>query len=236
MKKQGILVLLVLLFIVAVIGYTAKSQPQDEASQATGSNQAEQSAPIESDEPAEPSGKVGEAQPMAARTNLTQEELIRYFEAAYNAGQVYADLGYDEDSLIEQELKELSYFVEDGTAKWPDDVNDQYLAWREANHPKKPATETPASNPQTKPVQQAGGNVDTGSTDAYYNSHQGGDPTQSSIFEIPDDPWEGSAHIKNYGGTGSSEGPKHDDPTQSSIFEIPDDPWAGQPQLDYGGD
>ena len=107
--KKGILILLVLmLMVVVMIGCKAESQPQDEAPQATESNQAEQSAPIESDEPA---AKVGEVQPISALVEVTQQELILYFETAYDAGQIYADLGYDEDSLVEQELKELTWSI-----------------------------------------------------------------------------------------------------------------------------
>lgn len=152
MKKKGILILLVLMLVV-MVGCKAEAQPQDEAPQATESNEVEPTAPIESDEPAEPSEKV---EPMTALVEVTQEDLTGYFETAYSVGQLYADLGYDGDSLIKQELEVLSSFVEDGTAKWPDDVYDQYREWREANNSQQaetpaPEAEAPASNPQTQP-------------------------------------------------------------------------------------
>ena len=216
MKKALIYGLSAALLLALVL--VACNKPQaDQPTEPDPTPSAVQTEPVETPA-AEPTAKVDEAQPMTARTNLTQKELTEYFEAAYNAGQIYADLGYDEDSLIEQELKELSYFVEDGTAKWPDDVNVQYLTWRILNHSQEPEDLIDQNiinqgfeadvdletgdigywNPNTEEDPLSEGLTESGSD---YDEAHHIDPTQSSIFTIPDDPWEGSAHIK-YGGSG----------------------------------
>ena len=211
MKKALLCGLSAALLLALVL--VACNKPQaDQPTEPDPTPSAVQTEPVETPA-AEPTAKVGEAQPMAARTNLTQKELTEYFEAAYNAGQIYADLGYDEDSLIEQELKELSYFVEDGTSNWPDDVNIQYLTWRILNHSQEP--EDLIDQNIINQGFEADIDPETGDI-GYWNPNTEEDPLSDSFVH-------------------DSTGPKHDDPTQSSFFTVPDDPWAGQPQLDYGG-
>lgn len=134
MKKKGILILLVLMLMVVMIGCKAEGQPQDEAPQATESNEVE------------PTAKVGEAQPMSANETRepTQEELFEFFENAYNGGKEYLEIGLTGDDLIGMEVCNLYIiFMGNPDIKQPANIEAQYREWRLANYPDEDAAQAP---------------------------------------------------------------------------------------------
>lgn len=216
MKKIVLAIVLALALLLVVIG--CKAQGEHQADEPEETVKVEETQPAETPEPEETTSPV---EPMAMTLRKpTQTELFDYFQIAYESGQSITDLGFDDDYILEWELKELHIFFDiDPEFEKPAALDAQYLAWREANHPKEPATEAPSSNTQTKPIQQPQGSGGTQQTspvanqqggidDDFYNSHQGKDPSGGNpVFKPMDDPWDTKYKV-DYTGAGGEGTPQ----------------------------
>lgn len=105
-------------------------------------------------ESAVPSDKLDNAvEPLSANGSvttreLTQEELSGFYERAYLSGDEFRGVLPDED-IIDIELIELSFImsVENANLIAPENIEDNYRAWRAEVHPAAPVpapTQTPA--------------------------------------------------------------------------------------------
>lgn len=160
--------------MVVMIGCKAEGQPQDEAPQATESNEVE------------PTAKVGEAQPMSANETRepTQEELFEFFENAYNGGKEYLEIGLTGDDLIGMEVCNLYIiFMGNPDIKQPANIEAQYREWRLVNHPddEAPKSEQP---PESTAPSKPSVNVPSGNTGAQSVSN-----TPSPV-DIPQDGYD----------------------------------------------
>ena len=75
-------------------------------------------------------------EPLSAGRELTDEELVKEFEGAYEAGKACIELGLDEETAISLELTDLnSRFDFRSDIKKPDNLEYQYMTWRDEAHP-----------------------------------------------------------------------------------------------------
>ncbi len=83
---------------------------------------------------ASPSAQEDEDEGGEEAGELTQEELLAYFEQSYQAAQVY-DQDLSLEDMCEAELEQLEQLLNQDGYALPDGVEEDYLAWREQEHP-----------------------------------------------------------------------------------------------------
>ena len=159
-------------------------------------------------------------EPLSAGRELTDEELVKEFEGAYEAGKACIELGLDEETAISLELTDLnSGFDFRSDIKKPDNLEYQYMTWRDEAHP-----EVPPETYVDQNILDDGFEVDidpeTGDV-GYWNPNTEEDPLT-----------DGLATTERPAGYDPNFNPSGGNP----IVIHPDDPWEGQPEIDFVGD
>ena len=183
-------IFLALALLLVVTGCKAQGENQadvpketvavEETQQAETTEQVETTETAEQAEPLsitdQDNSSLGEIGIELEKINLTDDQLVMYFESVYQLFQINSDATTLEGK-IQEELEMLEYFFEvDATAVPPDDYAERYRAWRPIDDTTS-TNNNNQSNPATSTIQGVENNspydyeVTDGLSDAelYYN-------------------------------------------------------------------